>query len=259
MTRFLNGPVVAVFLAAACALTAYVLVTGAQTRRSATLTERGPAALDAQGLAAARLTDAVSTTGLPPLPGAGDGRRPERRRSQRWSPRSLNIATLTEGEVRDGYARSVKRAFTPRGSISAKQDPGASPSVNVAYHHRSYPVDFRHRWILEKAHRLRTNTKLKAEHAHVQRLLDELRRARHVQAHEIDWRARQIAAAETIGHEAGADPWPNCPDPIWNGAPSWDVTVACENGGDWMDSPGYYRCGLQFDPMWERRFGALCP
>lgn len=40
--------------------------------------------------------------------------------------------TLTEGEVRDRYARSVKRAFTPRGSISAKQDPGTSPSVNVS-------------------------------------------------------------------------------------------------------------------------------
>lgn len=41
MTRFLNGPVVAMFLAAACALTAYVLVTGVQTRPSAALTEGG--------------------------------------------------------------------------------------------------------------------------------------------------------------------------------------------------------------------------
>jgi hypothetical protein len=39
-----------------------------------------------------------------------------------------------------------------------------------------------------------------------------------------------------------------------------ELRVACENGGDWLDSPGYYRCGLQFDPMWERHYGRrFCP
>lgn len=70
---------------------------------------------------------------------------------------------------------------------------------------------------------------------------------------------KQIRVAEIIGHESKTDPWPNCPDPIWNGASSWQVTVNCENGGNWLDSPGYYRCGLQFDPGWEKIFGRLCP
>jgi hypothetical protein len=128
-------------------------------------------------------------------------------------------------------------------------------AVAAASQPKRYPVDWRRRYHLE--------------HAHVQRLLRQLEHVRHVQAFASrrsltppaggGWRARQIAAAETIGREAAADPWPNCPDPIWNGAPSWDVTVQCENSGNWLDSPGYYRCGLQFDPMWEIRFGRLCP
>ena len=73
------------------------------------------------------------------------------------------------------------------------------------------------------------------------------------------WRAKQIQAAETIARESSGDPWPNCPDPHDGSGASWDDTVACENGGDWNDSPGYFRCGLQFEPMWERRFGRLCP
>jgi hypothetical protein len=194
--------------------------------------------------------------------------------------------TLTEGEVRDGDARSVKRAFTPRGSISAKQDLGASPSVNVrargvkaarsavtrqelvrfqprpseraafegspgqrtlaaappairkdagtarsvnvAYHRHSYPVDFRHRWILEKAHRLRTNTKLKAEHAHVQRLLDELRHARHVQAHveaSVAWPWVAIADCES-GDGDGQPPY--TADWTYNGASGFDGGVQFE-------------------------------
>ncbi len=36
-----------------------------------------------------------------------------------------------------------------------------------------------------------------------------------------DWVAKQIRVAEQIGHAARVDPWPNCPDPIWNGASSW--------------------------------------
>lgn len=76
------------------------------------------------------------------------------------------------------------------------------------------------------------------------------------------WSSKQIAAAEVLGYEGdqqGTDPWPNCPDPYDHGGASWINTLNCENGGNWYDSPGYFRCGLQFEPAWERRFGQLCP
>lgn len=95
----------------------------------------------------------------------------------------------------------------------------------------------------------------------VGRELAETRRALHPVVANYGtsfWVARQIAAATVIGRESGGDPWPNCPDPFDGGGSWWD-TVQCENGGSWMDSPGYYRCGLQFEPGWERRFGRLCP
>ncbi len=73
------------------------------------------------------------------------------------------------------------------------------------------------------------------------------------------WAAIQIHYATLIAKGATLDPWPNCPDPYFNGA-SWFDTVACENHGNWLDSPGYYRCGLQFDPGWERHYGRkFCP
>lgn len=72
------------------------------------------------------------------------------------------------------------------------------------------------------------------------------------------WIAKQISVANMIGAASGGDPWPNCPDP-YDGGGSWQSTVNCENGGNWYDSPGYYRCGLQFDPMWEQKYGQLCP
>ena len=72
------------------------------------------------------------------------------------------------------------------------------------------------------------------------------------------WIAKQIWVANQIGASSIRDPWPNCPDP-YDGGGSWQDTVNCENGGSWYDSPGYYRCGLQFDPMWERKYGRLCP
>jgi hypothetical protein len=72
------------------------------------------------------------------------------------------------------------------------------------------------------------------------------------------WIDRQIAVATKIGRESSGDHWPNCPDPF-DGGGSWTATVACENTGNWLDSPGYYRCGLQFDPGWERKYGRLCP
>lgn len=73
------------------------------------------------------------------------------------------------------------------------------------------------------------------------------------------WAAKQIAAASTIAAESSGDPWPNCPDPYDGSGASWQDTVDCENSGSWFDSPGFFRCGLQFDPSWERRFGLLCP
>lgn len=72
------------------------------------------------------------------------------------------------------------------------------------------------------------------------------------------WIAKQIRAARWIGSHASRDPWPNCPDPF-DGGGTWYATVACENYGIWYDTPGFYRCGLQFHPMWERKFGQLCP
>jgi hypothetical protein len=74
------------------------------------------------------------------------------------------------------------------------------------------------------------------------------------------WIRRQIAVA-TIIASAGGNHWPNCPDPFDypRGRYSWQDTVNCENGGNWYDSPGFYRCGLQFHPNWELRYGRLCP
>jgi hypothetical protein len=78
------------------------------------------------------------------------------------------------------------------------------------------------------------------------------------------WTAIQIRFATKLAYASGADPWPNCPDPgpRDNQGPghSWYDTVNCENGGNWLDSPGYYRCGLQFDPGWETHYGVrFCP
>lgn len=73
------------------------------------------------------------------------------------------------------------------------------------------------------------------------------------------WASVQIHYATLIAQSAGKDPWPNCPDPYFGGG-SWYDTVACENRGSWLDSPGYYRCGLQFDPGWELYYGRkFCP
>lgn len=87
------------------------------------------------------------------------------------------------------------------------------------------------------------------------------------------WIARQIEVAEILGKDGDAqqtDPWPNCPDPYDHAGHSWYDTVACENRAysekwgptdprTWRDSPGYFRCGLQFEPRWEDRYGRLCP
>jgi hypothetical protein len=85
-------------------------------------------------------------------------------------------------------------------------------------------------------------------------------RARAAKSRCVPWYiTAQIRAAVVIGRESRGDPWPSCPDPYDGGGYSWTDTVACENGGNWRDSPGFYRCGLQFHPNWERRFGRLCP
>ena len=73
--------------------------------------------------------------------------------------------------------------------------------------------------------------------------------------------AKQICAGWWVGLNAKRhrlpDPWPNCPDPVFGGG-GWYDTVRCENSGHWYDTPGFFRCGLQFHPMWERYFGRLC-
>jgi hypothetical protein len=74
------------------------------------------------------------------------------------------------------------------------------------------------------------------------------------------WVAIQIHYATLIAQASAGDPWPNCSDPYDGSGASWSDTVGCENNGNWYDSPGYYRCGLQFDPMWERHYGRkFCP
>lgn len=86
------------------------------------------------------------------------------------------------------------------------------------------------------------------------------------------WVRKQIAVAEKLGaagDREGTDPWPNCPDPYDHRGASWTDTLACENRAyferygntprAWLDSPGMYRCGLQFDPSWEDVYGRLCP
>lgn len=75
-----------------------------------------------------------------------------------------------------------------------------------------------------------------------------------------NWIAIQIHYATLIAESSGGDPWPNCRDPYDGSGASWQDTVNCENGGSWYDSPGYYRCGLQFDPQWEIKYGQrFCP
>jgi hypothetical protein len=83
-------------------------------------------------------------------------------------------------------------------------------------------------------------------------------RARAAVASTSYWINKQIMAAEAIARSSGGDPWPNCPDPH-DGGGSWQDTVNCENSGNWYDSPGYFRCGLQFEPRWETVYGRLCP
>jgi hypothetical protein len=87
------------------------------------------------------------------------------------------------------------------------------------------------------------------------------------------WVSKQIAIAEKIGQggdAGGTDPWPNCPDPYDHAGYSWSDTLSCESptlyaryGPNdpraWLDPVGFYRCGLQFDPSWERKYGRLCP
>lgn len=87
------------------------------------------------------------------------------------------------------------------------------------------------------------------------------------------WVRRQIEVATIIGLDAsrrGRDAWPNCPDPYDHPRYTWRHTVACENRAyaerwgvwdprAWLDSPGMFRCGLQFEPRWETRYGKLCP
>jgi hypothetical protein len=146
--------------------------------------------------------------------------------------------------------------------LLAKPEQTAAPALRPpppAAHHQHHRV----RWQLylrEHHATTRLGRKVRTLRSRLRALQQELERARRVHAvAPVDWRTRQIAAAETIARESSGDPWPNCPDPYDGSGASWGDTVNCENSGDWLDTPGYYRCGLQFDPMWERRFGRLCP
>jgi hypothetical protein len=74
------------------------------------------------------------------------------------------------------------------------------------------------------------------------------------------WVAVQMKYATLIAQASSRDPWPNCGDPFDGSGASWQTLVNCENGGSWYDSPGYYRCGIQADPMWERHYRVrFCP
>jgi hypothetical protein len=82
------------------------------------------------------------------------------------------------------------------------------------------------------------------------------------------WRNAQIRLANKIAPLHEKDAWPNCPDPYFGGG-SWDDTMHCEAKGTFqsigvrawsVDPPGYYRCALQFDPSWERKYNVkVCP
>jgi hypothetical protein len=92
---------------------------------------------------------------------------------------------------------------------------------------------------------------------------------------QVWWVRRQIEVATILGKDGdaqGTDPWPNCPDPYdhHKHGHTWRDTLKCENRAyaeiygvwnpkAWLDSPGYFRCGLQFEPRWEHRYGKLCP
>jgi hypothetical protein len=94
--------------------------------------------------------------------------------------------------------------------------------------------------------------------AWLRRELAETRRA--LRPPVTDWAAIQMQYGRRLALASAGDPWPSCPDPHDGSGASWYDTVQCENNGSWLDSPGYYRCGLQFDPMWERHYGRrFCP
>lgn len=83
------------------------------------------------------------------------------------------------------------------------------------------------------------------------------------------WGSIQIYYATRLATEFPGNHWPNCPDPFDGTGASWVDTVRCENRGmfekyglptAWLDSAGFFRCGLQFHPMWERHYGRkFCP
>lgn len=156
-----------------------------------------------------------------------------------------------------------------RSSAATQSELRAREKKQVATLHRvTGTVVFfrRHPWLLKYGHHRETaRRELRRARIWVRIVTRELAETR--AALQPDWAALQIAAATVIGRESGGDPWPNCPDPF-DGGGSWFDTVKCENKKmfqlygfprAWLDSPGYFRCGLQFDPGWERRFGRLCP
>jgi hypothetical protein len=114
-----------------------------------------------------------------------------------------------------------------------------------------------HRWLLGLASgRLKSIRAAERRAAELARIAREKAR---LAALQPSWPEIQMHYASLIAQSSGGDPWPNCPDP-YDGRGSWSDTVNCENQGNWYDSPGYYRCGLQFDPGWEVKYHRkFCP
>jgi len=151
--------------------------------------------------------------------------------------------------------------FAPSASAHALHH-GSTSNMTLKQKERLQVKALAHaRGVVRTCARLKVNRPVCRWHrAQVRWVSRELRETREAMRPPVDhWIARQLYAANILGSESAGDPWPNCPDPFDGGGYSWSDTVACENGGNWYDSPGYYRCGLQFDPAWERRFGQLCP
>jgi hypothetical protein len=155
----------------------------------------------------------------------------------------LVLACLTAGTARGNHLPStpkLDRLSHYRGTLNTTRANKCLPRFpyrwtlrQVPVHMRSYVVAQTKTWIFD---------------------------ARDASARCVPWYVtRQMWAGGILGRESAGDPWPNCPDPYDGSGSSWTDTVACENGGSWLDSPGFYRCGLQFHPSWEIRFGRLCP
>ena len=155
------------------------------------------------------------------------------------------------------------------GTVKAHYPPKSKTKTGLAYqHHRLHQLKG-HAWAVIK-HGKNYQDVVWHRKA-LKRINRSLRRIHRAMApkppHWSYWRNAQIRLAEKIApfHK---DAWPNCPDPYAGGG-SWDDTARCEARGTFesigvkawsVDPPGKYRCALQFDPSWERRYNVrVCP